>query len=109
MWAEATTTASESRDTGGGARADAAGEDGKERRGMRKSIVVMFIFGSGCGGGPADPLDAAGPPRILQVLARERVAIVDDEGHEHVELAARLAFGDHPDIDAVTDCPFPCL
>ncbi len=70
---------------------------------MRKSIVVMFIFGSGCGGGPADPLDAAGPPRILQVLARERVAIVDDEGHEHVELAARLAFGDHPDIDAVTD------
>lgn len=70
---------------------------------MRKSVVVMFIFGSGCSGGPGDPLDSDGPPRILQVLARERVAIVDDDGHERVELAARLAFGDHPDIDAVTD------
>ncbi|MBZ0232861.1 MAG: Ig-like domain-containing protein [Deltaproteobacteria bacterium] len=63
----------------------------------------MLIFGSGCSGGPGDPLDSDGPPRILQVLARERVAIVDDEGLEHVELQARLAFGDHPDIDVVAD------
>jgi hypothetical protein len=39
----------------------------------------------------------------MQVLARERVAVTDDEGHEHVELQARLAFGDHPDIDVEHD------
>lgn len=70
---------------------------------MRKAIIAMLIFGSGCSGGPGDPLESEGPPRILQVLARERVAVVDEEGHEHVELQARLAFGDHPDIDVETD------
>jgi hypothetical protein len=70
---------------------------------MRRSIIAMLIFGSGCSGGPGDPLESEGPPRILQVLARERVAVVDDEGHEHVEIQARLAFGDHPDIDVEHD------
>jgi hypothetical protein len=70
---------------------------------MRRSIIAMLIFGSGCSGGPGDPLESDGPPRVLQVLARERVAVVDDEGHTHVELQARLAFGDHPDIDVETD------
>lgn len=70
---------------------------------MRRSIITMLIFGSGCSGGPGDPLESDGPPRILQVLARERVAVVDDEGHEHVELQARLAFGDHPEIDVEHD------
>lgn len=70
---------------------------------MRRTIIAMLIFGSGCSGGPGDPLDTDGPPRVLQVLARERVAVVDDEGHEHVELQARLAFGDHPDIDVEAD------
>jgi len=70
---------------------------------MRRSIIAMLIFGSGCGGGPGDPLSSDGPPRILQVLARERVAVTDDEGHEAVELQARLAFGDHPDIDVESD------
>jgi hypothetical protein len=70
---------------------------------MRRSIIAMLIFGSGCSGAPGDPLESEGPPRILQVLARERVAVVDDEGHEHVELQARLAFGDHPEIDTEHD------
>jgi hypothetical protein len=69
---------------------------------MRRSIIALLIFGSGCTV-PGDPLESDGPPRILQVLARERVAITDDEGHEHVELQARLAFGDHPDIDVEHD------
>jgi hypothetical protein len=70
---------------------------------MRRTIIAMLIFGSGCSGGPGDPLDSDGPPRVLQVLARERVAVVDDEGHAQVELQARLAFGDHPEIDVETD------
>lgn len=70
---------------------------------MRRSIIAMLIFGYGCSGAPGDPLDSEGPPRILQVLARERVAVTDDEGKEHVELQARLAFGDHPDIDVEHD------
>ena len=70
---------------------------------MRKSIMAMLIIGSGCNGAPGDPLESDGPPRILQVLARERVAVTDDEGNEHVELQARLAFGDHPDIDVEHD------
>src|ERR1700752_4915250 len=70
---------------------------------MRRSIIAMLIFCSGCNGAPGDPLESDGPPRILQVLARERVAVTDDEGHEHVELQARLAFGDHPDIDVEHD------
>jgi hypothetical protein len=70
---------------------------------MRRSIIAMLIFGSGCTGAPDDPLDTAGPPRILQVLARERVTVTDDEGHEHVELQARLAFGDHAAIDVEHD------
>jgi hypothetical protein len=70
---------------------------------MRRTIIGMLIFGSGCSGGPGDPLASDGPPRVLQVLARERVAVVDDEGHEHVELQARLAFGDHAEIDVEHD------
>jgi hypothetical protein len=69
---------------------------------MRSSIIAMLILGAGCNV-PDDPLETDGPPRILQVLARERVAVTDDEGHEHVELQARLAFGDHPDIDVEHD------
>ena len=65
---------------------------------MRRSIIAVLLFGSGCYGAPGDPLDSDGPPRILQVFARERVAVTDDEGKQHVELQARLAFGDHPDI-----------
>ncbi len=71
---------------------------------MRRSIMAVLISGSGCGGGgPVDPLNTDGPPRILQVLARERVVVTDDEGHQHVELHARLAFGDHPDLDPEVD------
>src|SRR5262245_56791249 len=70
---------------------------------MRKSIIAMLIFGSGCNAAPGDPLESDGPPRILQVLARERVAVTDDKGNAHVELQARLAFGDHPDIDVEHD------
>jgi hypothetical protein len=69
---------------------------------MRRSIIAMLIFGSGCNV-PDDPLESDGPPRILQVLARERVVVTDDKGHEHIELQARLAFGDHPDIDVEHD------
>ena len=63
----------------------------------------MLIVAAGCTGAPGDPLESDGPPRILQVLARERVTVTDDEGHEHVELQARLAFGDHPEIDLEHD------
>src|SRR5215207_4470943 len=69
---------------------------------MRRSIIAMLLFGGGCSV-PGDPLESDGPPRILQVLARERVAVTDDEGHERIELQARLAFGDHPDIDVEHD------
>ena len=69
---------------------------------MRRSIIAMWIIGSGCNA-PGDPLESEGPPRVLQVLARERVAVTDDEGNQHVELQARLAFGDHPDIDVEHD------
>jgi hypothetical protein len=69
---------------------------------MRRSIIAMLLLGAGCSG-PGDPLETDGPPRILQVLARERVAVTDDEGHEHIELQSRLAFGDHPDIDVEHD------
>ena len=62
----------------------------------------MLILGTGCNA-PGDPLESDGPPRILQVLARERVPVTDDEGHEHLELQARLAFGDHEDIDVEHD------
>jgi hypothetical protein len=44
-----------------------------------------------------------GPPQILQVFARERVAGTDDDGNEVVNLESRLAYGDHPDIDAEAD------
>jgi hypothetical protein len=70
---------------------------------MRRSIIALLILGSGCSGAPDDPLESEGPPRILQVLARERVVVTDVEGHSHVELQPRLAFGDHPDIDVEHD------
>ncbi len=70
---------------------------------MRTSIIAVLILGHGCGGDAIDPLETDGPPRILQVLARERVSVPDDEGHPHVELRARLAFGDHADIDQEID------
>lgn len=62
---------------------------------MRTSMVCAVMVGmvaaacdEGEGGG------GAGPPEILQVLVRERV-----DG----EPVARLAFGDHPDIDEEAD------
>jgi len=46
----------------------------------------------------SDASGPSGPPRILQVFARERVPGVDDDGNAVIELEPRLAFGDHPDI-----------
>jgi hypothetical protein len=63
---------------------------------MRRSIVSVAVLIAGCGGSP-EP-EGAGPPEILQVLARERV-----EGEEGIELAPRLVAGDHEDIGEEDD------
>jgi len=71
--------------------------------GVGASAAMVWLL-LGCeAAAPDGGLDPDGPPKILQVFARERVAITDDEGHTYVELQARLAFGDHPDIDAEVD------
>ena len=58
---------------------------------MRRSIIPWAVLITGCGGGSGPA--GEGPPEILQVLARERVA-----GDEGIELAPRLVHGDHEDI-----------
>jgi hypothetical protein len=56
---------------------------------------IIFVGLAGCGTQHASSeLQPEGPPDILQVFAKERV-----DG----ELAARLAYGDHPDIDTEVD------
>jgi hypothetical protein len=63
---------------------------------MRESIIAAAVLFTACGGSP-EP-EGAGPPEILQVLARERV-----EGEEGIELAPRLVAGDHEDIGEEDD------
>jgi hypothetical protein len=43
-------------------------------------------------------LEPGGPPRVLQVFARERSVEINDEGHEEVVLLPRIAYGEHADI-----------
>lgn len=70
---------------------------------MRRSIIaVLAVSHAGCSE-PEVLAGAAGPPEVLQVLVRERATVTDDAGRTHVELAARLAFGDHADIDLEAD------
>jgi Bacterial Ig-like domain len=50
-----------------------------------------------------DATDKVGPPEILQVFVRERVAGHDAEGNGTVDILPRLAYGDHPDISTKDD------
>jgi len=66
---------------------------------MRRSIIAIVVAGTcssfGCdSAGSSEGLNPAGPPEVLQVFVRER---------DGADLAAHLAFGDHPDIPADAD------
>jgi hypothetical protein len=61
-------------------------------RSILYAVAVVPMVGCDDAAGPD------GPPEILQVFARERV---DVDGV--IELHARLAYGDHPDIDRELD------
>jgi hypothetical protein len=64
---------------------------------------VLAIAGCGDTGEPSSQLAPEGPPKVLQVLARERVPDVDDDGNPIIVLKPHLAFGDHADIDGDDD------
>jgi hypothetical protein len=62
---------------------------------MPRSIIPLAVVCAGCGAGEPE---GAGPPEVLQVLVKERIA-----GEEGVELASRLAYGDHDDVGEEDD------
>src|SRR5688572_8888129 len=70
---------------------------------MAAGLGLLMIAGCGDAEEASSSLDPAGPPQILQVFARERVATTDDDGNDVVELHPRLAFGNHERIDSELD------
>jgi len=73
---------------------------------MHRWIIsgLAVVVAAGCDEAASNGgLIPEGPPEILQVLVKERIATTDDDGNDVVVLESRLAFGDHPDIDAEAD------
>jgi Big-like domain-containing protein len=80
---------------------------GSNRSGRVRAVALgagLAIGALGCSeGDKSTELHPEGPPLITQVIVKEHIEGVDDDGNPFASDDARLAFGTHPDVSPQED------